>query len=391
MQIYLAPMEELTGYVYRNVYQNMFGDIDKYYTPFVSPTKKKVLKTREQKDVDPAHNQNGYTVPQILTNDISGFMDTVYYLLELGYQEINLNVGCPSATVVSKGKGAGMLKDPDDLDSFFQIIFDTIYKEGLDNVLDISVKSRLGLEEEYEWEDILKVYNRYPISELILHPRFQKEFYSGQVHLDLFQRTLENSLHPVCYNGDIFTVEDYILLMNRFPSIDRIMLGRGVLSNPTLPKQIQTWEETKNLKATWEARLDEKMLEDYYQKLYRDYVSELGSEKDAIFKCKELWYYLTLPLLHPSCYYYNEIALKEITRSGEGIERIKSDEDVQDSMNTNKTSSDDMQKNKIPQDSTYKYILKKNEINRNYLNIKKSKNEDSYRTAVNKFWSDLKE
>lgn len=324
MLYYLAPMEELTGYVYRNVYQENYAPMDKYFTPFLSPTQKKILKTREQKDVAPENNTLGYTVPQILTNDVEGFFDTVYYLLSLDYHEINLNFGCPSGTVVSKGKGAGMLKDPDSLDCFLEIIFDAIYKEGLDSEIFLSVKSRLGMEEEWEWEDILKVYNRYPIYELILHPRFQKQLYGGKVHRELFQYTLENSLHPVCYNGDIFCLKDYLEICRLFPTLDRVMLGRGILANPGLMSEILEWEESKDFEKANALRLQPADLAVYHQNLYDSYVKELGNEKDAMFKCKEIWYYLAGDM----------DALKE----------------------------------------------------RNYLNIKKAKNPAEYRNAVNAFW-----
>lgn len=280
MLFYLAPMEELTGYVYRQVYQECFGEVDKYFTPFISPTKKKILKTRERKDVAPEHNQNQYVVPQILTNQIENLMDTIEYLLQLGYTEINLNLGCPAPTVVSKGKGAGMLEDPEELDRFFAIVFDLIYKEGLDQILQLSIKSRIGMSATYEFEDLLKVYNRYPISEVILHPRLREEFYQGAVHKEIFAQALEGSLHPLCYNGDITSVADYRKLQEEFPGLDRIMIGRGIMKNPALFCELAGG-----------GPLTKEKLVEFHTKLAARYVEELG-EKDALFKYKELWSYL---------------------------------------------------------------------------------------------------
>ena len=195
VQHYLAPMEEVTGYVYRNVYHAMFGDMDKYFTPFIAPTKKKILKTRERKEVAPENNEGMYVVPQILTNDAEQFLDTCNMLMRLGYHEVNLNLGCPAATVVSKKKGSGFLEDPVALDRFFERVFG-----GLSNMPDdengqkqcrISVKTRIGVEFPEEFEDIVKVYNRYPLAEVIIHPRLQKDYYKNHPNWEVFGEALE--------------------------------------------------------------------------------------------------------------------------------------------------------------------------------------------------------
>ena len=217
IQFYLAPMESVTGYVYRNAYHAMFGDMDKYVTPFIAPSKKKILKTRERKDVAPEHNQGMYVVPQILTNDAEQFLTTCNMLSELGYQEVNLNLGCPMATVVSKKKGSGFLEDPERLDRFFDAVFEGISKLPEERSCKVSVKTRIGVEFPEEFADILRVYNRYPISEVIIHPRLQKDFYNNHPNLGVFAEALKECVHPVCYNGDIFTVEDYHAFREKFP------------------------------------------------------------------------------------------------------------------------------------------------------------------------------
>lgn len=281
MQFYLAPMEEVTGYVYRNVYHSMFHDMDKYFTPFIAPTQKKILKTRERKEVAPEHNQGMNVVPQILTNNAEQFLDTCNMLAELGYNEVNLNLGCPAATVVSKKKGSGFLDDPMKLDRFFETVFEEISKLPENEKLRISVKTRIGIEFPEEFEDILKVYNRYPIYELIIHPRLQKDFYKNHPNREVFAKALEQSVHPVCYNGDIFTKEDYEVFCNRFPKVERIMLGRGVVANPGLVRQIQTGQPITTAE-----------LKEYHDRLYAGYREALDSEKDALFKMKEVWFYL---------------------------------------------------------------------------------------------------
>lgn len=281
IQFYLAPMEEVTGYVYRNVYHTMFGDMDKYFTPFIAPTKKKILKTRERKEVAPEHNKGMYVVPQILTNDAEQFLDTCNMLTELGYHEVNLNLGCPAATVVSKRKGSGFLDDPGKLDRFFETIFEEMSGLPEEKKFCISIKTRIGMEFPEEFEDILKVYNRYPLSEIIIHPRLQKDYYNNHPNLEVFAEALEQCVHPVCYNGDIFTKEDYETLHRRFPAAKRIMIGRGAVANPGLLREIQT-----------DQPITVEELKEYHDRLYAGYREALNSEKDALFKMKEVWFYL---------------------------------------------------------------------------------------------------
>lgn len=279
MKFYLAPMQEVTGYVFRNVYQSMFGDMDKYFTPFIAPTKKKILKTRERKEVAQEHNMNMYVVPQILTNDAEQFLDTCKMLQELGYDEVNLNLGCPAATVVSKKRGSGFLADTDKLDEFFDGVFNGLEKEKMQ--LKMSVKTRIGIEFASEFEDIMKVYNNYPLHELIIHPRLQKDFYKNHPNHDVFAEGMKNSIHPVCYNGDIFTKEDYEKLVKRFPDMKSIMVGRGIVANPGLIRKIATGQKVS---------IEE--LFEYHDRLYEGYREALENEKDVLFKMKEVWFYL---------------------------------------------------------------------------------------------------
>lgn len=280
-QFYLAPMEEVTGYVYRNVYHAMFGDMDRYFTPFIAPTKKKILKTRERKEVAPENNQGMNVVPQILTNDTEQFLDTCNMLIGLGYHEVNLNLGCPAATVVSKKKGSGFLDDIGRLDQFFETVFEEIAALPEERKCRVSVKTRIGMEFPEEFEDIMEVYNRYPFSEIIIHPRLQKDYYQNHPNLDVFGEALKQSVHPVCYNGDIFTKEDYDTFCGRFPTVKRVMLGRGVVTNPGLVREIRTGQTITTTE-----------LEEYHDRLYAGYREAMGSEKDALFKMKEVWYYL---------------------------------------------------------------------------------------------------
>lgn len=281
MQFYLAPMEAVTGFVYRNVYHSMFGDMDKYFAPFITPTQKKILKTRERKDVAPENNVGMYMVPQILTNQAEQFIETCEFLGQKGYKEINLNLGCPAATVVTKGRGSGFLGETVKLERFFEEVYR--WNNGLeeDERFEISVKTRLGLEDAEEFEEILQIYNQYPLKEVIIHPRVRRDFYKGKPDLEAFAKALTDCKHPTCYNGDIFTKEDYENLIKRFPNVDKVMLGRGVIANPGLVREIKTGQKIRKAE-----------LRQYHDALYAGYLKDLGAEADVLFKMKEVWFYL---------------------------------------------------------------------------------------------------
>ena len=198
MKIYLAPLEGITGYTYRRALYNCFGGFDKYFIPFILPNQKGHLSTREKKDIMPENNEGMYAVPQILTKNAEDFIQTAETLQEYGYNEVNLNLGCPSKTVVTKGRGAGFLDRPDELDKFLDEIFRKCDMK-------ISIKTRLGMDDPEEFEDLLTIYNKYPLEELIVHARVQKDYYKNTPHLETFGEAVERAKSPVCYNGDIVT------------------------------------------------------------------------------------------------------------------------------------------------------------------------------------------
>lgn len=278
LKFYLAPMEGITGYIFRNAWEEFFGGMDKYVTPFISPNTKKCFTTKEKRDILPENNQGKMVVPQILTAHPEYFIDTAKRLHAYGYQEINFNLGCPSGTVITKKKGAGFLAYPGELDQFLEVVFEEIYQK---QKMKISIKTRLGIDREEEFYAILAIYNKYPLEELIVHPRVQKDFYKEPVHLDFLEKVLEKSRIPVCYNGDIFTPGLYGSFTERFPAIDRIMLGRGILVNPGLLEQIKTGKHT-----------EKDNLYSFLNRLCKDYEKELSGEKPVLYKMKELWFYL---------------------------------------------------------------------------------------------------
>lgn len=274
MNFYLAPMEGLTGYVYRNAHHAFFNNIDKYFSPFITANQSENFKTRELKDILPENNQGLVLIPQLLTNNAKDFIHTSKKLKHLGYNEINLNLGCPSRTVVSKNRGAGFLAKKEELDVFLEEIFSQ-------SITKISVKTRIGMNQPEEFYDLIEIFNRYPMEELIIHPRIQKDFYKNKPNMKIFREALILSKNPVCYNGDIFTVKDYNTFLSDFPSVASLMLGRGVLANPGLINDIKN-----NIK------LKKDLLKEFHDKVYCDYKSILFGDRNVLFKMKEMWFYM---------------------------------------------------------------------------------------------------
>ncbi|EQB86788.1 tRNA-dihydrouridine synthase [Clostridium punense] len=274
MKFYLAPLEGITGFTYRNSYNKTFNNIDKYFTPFIVPNTSKSLKTRELRDILPENNKNINVVPQILTNDSEGFINTSRKLQELGYNEINLNLGCPSGTVVSKNRGSGFLAKLEELDIFLDEIF------KMDDIK-ISVKTRIGKDSPEEFYNLINIYNKYPIHELIIHPRTRQDFYGNKPNLEVFKDGLALSTNPVCYNGDIFTAEDYTKIEKAFPELSTVMLGRGILANPGLVGLIKD-----------NIQLDKKLLKDFHDELLDNYMELYRDKNIAMLRMKELWSYM---------------------------------------------------------------------------------------------------
>ena len=282
MRVYFAPLEGITGYVYRNAFHSFYTGIDKYFIPFLSPNQNRALSPKEIRDVLPEHNRGMCAVPQILTNRAEYFLRAAKELKEeYGYQEVNLNLGCPSRTVVSKGKGAGFLENIKELDAFFGEVFEKAE-------IRVSVKTRIGMDSPEEFAPLLEVFNKYPLHELIVHPRLQKDYYRNVPNWNAFADAVQKSRNPLCYNGDIFTPEDYKKLKTEFPNTDRIMLGRGLLMNPELAEMIKA-EDSFETKA--EERADRKRLKAFHDRLYRDYGQAMSGDKNVLFKMKEFWSY----------------------------------------------------------------------------------------------------
>ena len=269
MRYYFAPMEGLTDSIYRRIHRKYFPGIDRYFMPFISPTIHRSLTHKEDRELPAADSEAFVAVPQVLTKVPEDFLWAAQVCADRGYAEVNLNVGCPSGTVVSKGKGSGMLRSPDELDRFLDAVFAA-------SPLPISVKTRLGLEKSDEFPAILEVLNRYPIKELTVHPRVRKQFYDGSVDMEMFDYAVKNSTNPLCYNGDILSLEQAHALQEKYPQIQSVMIGRGLIADPGMLS----------------GGTDKKALEGFMNELMAVYEVEFGGSRNAIFRLKENWGFL---------------------------------------------------------------------------------------------------
>ncbi len=274
LRIYFAPMEGITGYRYRNLHHRYFPGVDKYFMPFLSPSQGHTFTRREREDILPEHNQGMSVVPQLLARRSEDFLWAAGELAAVGYGEVNLNLGCPSGTVTAKGKGAGFLGRPEELERFLDEIF-------AGTPVPVSVKTRLGVNDPEEFGPLLELFNRYPIAELTIHPRVRRDFYRGAVRLNYFADAVAQSRNPVCYNGDLISAEGCAALTQRFPTVVCLMLGRGLVADPALAG-----------KAKGGTGAAPERLEAFLTELYEDYACSFGSRRNAMLRMKEIWYFL---------------------------------------------------------------------------------------------------
>ena len=280
MNYYVAPMEGLTDRVWRQAHQKWFGAPDiqnapaRYYAPFLSPPESRVLIKKKMAELVPEANPGLPVIPQLLAKDGALAAWMIGELRKLGYTEVNLNIGCPAGTVTAKGKGSGMLRDLDKLDAFLDAVFSQA--DG-----PISVKTRLGIDKPEEFDAILAIYNRYPISELTIHPRVMRQLYRGQADREAFAKAFPQCKMPVCYNGDVTTPEQLHALEAEFPALSGIMVGRGIIADPALFRQ-----------AMGGAPATKEELRGYLDDLFHGYTELFGSAGCAISRMKGHWFYL---------------------------------------------------------------------------------------------------
>ena len=269
MKYYFAPLEGITDSIYRKLHNEFFPGLTCYYTPFLSPTIHRELTSRELREIPPADTINYSCVPQMLTKVPDDFLWMAQQCKNLGYTEVNLNLGCPSGTVTAKGKGSAMLEDLSNLDCFLDTIF-----SGAD--IAISIKTRIGYHTSDAFPKLMEIFNRYPVKELIIHPRVRDAFYNGVIDKNIFSYALNCSTNPVCFNGNLNSVEEIRQIAQQHPNLKAVMLGRGLVGNPGMLSEDKSPEKLYN----------------FHTALLDAYLSAFGGSRNAMFRMKENWRYM---------------------------------------------------------------------------------------------------
>ncbi|KGO89580.1 tRNA dihydrouridine synthase [Flavobacterium suncheonense] len=291
-----SPLQGFTDFRFRNAFHKYFGGIDTFYSPYIKLNGKLVVKGSYERDILPENNSNLQVIPQIITNDPEEFLFVAKYVKELGYNELNWNLGCPYPMVAKSGMGSGLICNTGRIDE----ILDRAHSE---TDIIVSMKMRMGYENPTEILDVFPILEKYPIKNIAIHARIGKQLYKGGVDLDSFQKCLDVSKHKLYYNGDITSVEKFRMLKERFPSIDHFMIGRGLIADPFLPSMIKnnTTEYPKN-------RFE--IFEEFHDTIYRDYDAYLQGPTPIKMKMLGFWEYFSESFSNPQKTY------KKIKKAG---------------------------------------------------------------------------
>ncbi len=304
----LGPFQGITDAPFRNVFKRHFGGIDKFYTPFFTGIhKEEHAKNLQGEEIDPHYNDVETLTPQILSTDAEEILRFAKQCQQLGYKEINLNMGCPFPRVANKKRGCGLLPYPDKVEAMLERVFEEID-------IKFSVKCRLGYFDPKEIDAILPIFNKFPISELIIHPRIGKQLYKGEADVERFKALIPYINAPLVYNGDIVSEESFNRISNAVQPVNQFMLGRGILANPFLAEQI------KNDKASTHDKMER--LQNYVIDLYEDRLHHAGGSPKVLGRMKELWSYLMNSFEEPQVVWRKIKKINALKEYEEAVETI---------------------------------------------------------------------
>jgi tRNA-dihydrouridine synthase len=280
-----SPLQGFTDFRFRNALNKYFGGIDTYYSPYIRLNGKLIIKSSYQRDLLPENNSDLEVIPQIITNDADEFLFVAKYVQELGYKELNWNLGCPYPMVTKCGMGSGLISNHEKINS----ILDKVHSQS--DII-VSMKMRLGYDNCEEILDVLPVLETYPIKNIAIHARIGKQLYKGGVNLDAFQECIDHTKLKLYYNGDITSVTKFRQMQERFPTIDHWMIGRGLIADPFLPSMIKsnTLEYPKN---------KNKLFSDFHDTLYQGYSESLSGSTHILLKMHHLWEYFSGTFSNP--------------------------------------------------------------------------------------------
>ncbi len=272
-----SPLQGFTDFRFRNAFNKYFGGIDTFYAPYIRLNGKREVKQANQRDILPENNTGIALIPQIMTKDADEFIFVAKYVQQLGYKELNWNLGCPYPMVTKRGMGSGLINDPVKIDSILN-------KVHAESDIIVSMKMRMGYESSEEVLHVLPILEKYPIKNIAIHARIGKQMYKGEVDLDSFQRCVDNTDHEIYYNGDITSVAIFNDMVKRFPMIDHWMIGRGMISDPFLPGMIKSSasDYPKN-------RID--IFRQFHDTLFHDYAEVLSGSSHILMRMIHFWEY----------------------------------------------------------------------------------------------------
>jgi tRNA-dihydrouridine synthase len=307
-----SPLQGFTDFRFRNAFHRYFGGIDTFYSPYIKLNGKLVIKGSYERDILPENNTTLEVIPQIITNDAEEFLFVVRYVQQLGYKELNWNLGCPYPMVAKCGMGSGLISNTSQIEHILKRVH-------TETDIIVSMKMRMGYENPTEILDVFPILEQYPIKNIAIHARIGKQLYKGGVDLDSFQKCLDTSKHKIYYNGDITSVEKFRIMQERFPTIDHWMIGRGLIADPFLPSMIKnnTTEYPKNKLEIFEA---------FHDTIYQEYDAYLSGPTPIRMKMLGFWEYFSASFSNPQKTFKKikkagnsknyEAAVKEIFKNG---------------------------------------------------------------------------
>jgi len=280
-----SPLQGFTDFRFRNAFHKFFGGIDTFYAPYIRLNGKLVIKPSYERDLLPENNVGLELIPQIITNDAEEFLFVANYVQQLGYKELNWNLGCPYPMVTKCGMGSGLINDAEKINNI-------LHKVHSESDITVSMKMRLGYDNSNEILNTLPILDTYPLKNIAIHARIGKQLYKGGVNLDAFQECINNTKHTLYYNGDITSVTKFNELQQRFPKIDNWMIGRGLISDPFLPSMIKnnTYNYPENKLEVFSA---------FHDTLYEGYSESLSGASHLLLKMLHLWEYFATQFSNP--------------------------------------------------------------------------------------------
>ena len=293
LTIYSSPLQGFTDFRFRNAFQRFFGGIDQYIAPYIRVNDILQIKPANERDILPSNNSTLNLIPQIITKDADEFLFVAKYVQELGYTELNWNLGCPYPMVAKKGMGSGLLSMPEKINAILNRV-------TAETDIQVSVKMRLGYENPQEIFHVLPVLEKYRLANIIIHPRIGKQLYKGEIDLKTFKECLGQSSHKIFYNGDINSVRCFREMKDRFPTINHWMIGRGLIADPFLPAMIKA-----DNPIYLENRYD--VFNSFHEALLSSYEEALSGQKHLLMKMYPFW----------------EFFIQSFPHSPKGLKKIK--------------------------------------------------------------------